>query len=299
MSNTEEGSRPDTLKACPYCGEAIKLIAIKCKHCGSMLSNDLAGVQSGSEQVLMSTDINLMKGINPITGRLSVTAQRLVFEPQTLFKTVEPVSLLLGDIGSMERRNNLGVLPNGLWITTTDGRTFKFVAWQRDAIIRSIEASLAPASGAAPLLKDAASPVIESAFVPAPTSAARNGGVMALAVVGVLIFLSIALYISNNRSSQSSSADDRSSTDPVSITRISSLQGGNVFRYVEVTVTNHTSAEMRVFVSCRFYWKSFTPGEGQSDLLVRAGDSGVVTVGTEHVGNALDEVKCSTRSSQP
>jgi hypothetical protein len=27
----------DDLKACPYCGEEIKKVAIKCKHCGSSL----------------------------------------------------------------------------------------------------------------------------------------------------------------------------------------------------------------------------------------------------------------------
>jgi hypothetical protein len=30
----------DEIKDCPYCGEAIKKMAIKCKHCSSMLIND-------------------------------------------------------------------------------------------------------------------------------------------------------------------------------------------------------------------------------------------------------------------
>lgn len=39
MSHTSPDSKfPAPTKACPYCGEQILAVAVKCKHCGSDLA---------------------------------------------------------------------------------------------------------------------------------------------------------------------------------------------------------------------------------------------------------------------
>ena len=46
----------DNTKACPYCGEEILAVAIKCKHCGSTLEcGGIAAGQATAGAVAMKT----------------------------------------------------------------------------------------------------------------------------------------------------------------------------------------------------------------------------------------------------
>ena len=47
----------DQTKKCPYCAEAISIDAIKCKHCGEILDNDIRTARQQSSQIVMPTHI--------------------------------------------------------------------------------------------------------------------------------------------------------------------------------------------------------------------------------------------------
>jgi hypothetical protein len=64
----------DDVKPCPLCGESILAVAIKCKHCGSMLSGDAPAGQVGPQATTTEPDETLgfaMVGI-PVFGTLLV-----------------------------------------------------------------------------------------------------------------------------------------------------------------------------------------------------------------------------------
>lgn len=122
-----------TTKQCAFCGEEILSIAIKCKHCGSMLDDSLGAGQP--EQILADVVANLFRGIEGVGGRLKVTNRRVVFEPHAINLQKNPAEILLTDIAVVERRKTGFMIPNGMLIRTKGGVEYKFVVWGRDKLI--------------------------------------------------------------------------------------------------------------------------------------------------------------------
>ncbi|NQF16078.1 hypothetical protein HPY31_19455 [Brevibacillus sp. HB1.3] len=82
---------------------------------------------------------NLFRGMEGVGGKLTLTSDRLYFQPHSLNIQTEPLELNLNDIAAVEKRNTLFVIPNGMKIKMHNGQEYKFVVWKRAEIIGMIQ----------------------------------------------------------------------------------------------------------------------------------------------------------------
>jgi hypothetical protein len=128
-------------KSCPFCGEDILVVAIKCKHCGSILTGAPAE-QEQPEQILSDAGANMFRGIESVGGRMKITTRRVLFESHAINLQKMPAEISITDIAEVGKRNTLGLIPNGLFIRTKTGVEYKFVVFGRDKLIRIIQDQL-------------------------------------------------------------------------------------------------------------------------------------------------------------
>ena len=122
-------------KRCKYCGEEILAIAIKCKHCSSMLDENKNDDHSDSEQILADRAANLFRGIESVGGRILITNKSITFKSHALNLQKMDLIVSLKDIAKVEKRNTMGIVPNGLLLKLKSGVEYKFVVWNREELI--------------------------------------------------------------------------------------------------------------------------------------------------------------------
>lgn len=106
-------------KNCPYCGEEILAVAIKCKHCLTNLDSNVISVEE-----FFSTEnfFSIHYGLN-VSGRITCFAERLNFFP-TGFRMISghEINIRYGDISDI-RKLVFGI---GFRVKTKYGEKFVF-----------------------------------------------------------------------------------------------------------------------------------------------------------------------------
>lgn len=82
---------------------------------------------------------NLFRGLEGVGGNLTITSERLYFQPHSLNIQSQPLELSLKDIAAVEKRNTMFVIPNGMKIKMHNGQEHKFVVWNRAELIGLIQ----------------------------------------------------------------------------------------------------------------------------------------------------------------
>jgi len=88
-----------------------------------------------NESVVIKKAANLFRGIESVGGKLTITNEKLLFEPHKINIQSQPLEIPFQDIERAEKRNSLLVVPNGMKVIDRSGREYKFVVWGRDEII--------------------------------------------------------------------------------------------------------------------------------------------------------------------
>ncbi|MDR0267783.1 GRAM domain-containing protein [Paenibacillus sp.] len=88
-----------------------------------------------SETFILKKAANLFRGLEAVGGWVTLTNQRLIFDPHRLNIQTEPLVLTYAEMIGIEKRYTLNLVPNGIKITTESGDEYKFVMWKRSAFI--------------------------------------------------------------------------------------------------------------------------------------------------------------------
>jgi len=91
---------------------------------------------SEDDGVLVTANANLWRGAEAIGGRLTLRPAGLEFRAYN--RRPEPLEIPIEEIVDVRRTRTMGILPNGLAITTRLGLETRFVVGDRDRFIKEI-----------------------------------------------------------------------------------------------------------------------------------------------------------------
>lgn len=82
---------------------------------------------------------NLFRGIESVGGKLHFNENEMVFESHAINIQTGQTVIPYCEIKSVNTRNTLGLVPNGMLVTLNDGQDFKFVLWNRREVMDFIK----------------------------------------------------------------------------------------------------------------------------------------------------------------
>jgi hypothetical protein len=93
---------------------------------------------SEHDGVLVTADANLWRGAEAVGGRLTLRPAGLEFRAHAPNRQPEPLEIPIDEIVEVRRTRTMGIIPNGLAITTRIGLETRFVVGDRDRFIKEI-----------------------------------------------------------------------------------------------------------------------------------------------------------------
>ncbi|TDL98097.1 hypothetical protein ERX27_05320 [Macrococcus brunensis] len=86
-----------------------------------------------------SVKANYIKGFESIGGNLHFYDDGFEFKPHALNIQKHNPFIYYNDISSVSKRNTLGLVPNGILVSTKDGTEHKLVVFNRQHIMRFLD----------------------------------------------------------------------------------------------------------------------------------------------------------------
>jgi hypothetical protein len=93
---------------------------------------------SEDDGILVTAGANLWRGAEAVGGRLTLRRAGLEFRAHVFSRQPEPLEIPVDEIVEVRRTRTMGIIPNGLAVTTKLGLEIRFVVGDRDRFIKEI-----------------------------------------------------------------------------------------------------------------------------------------------------------------
>jgi len=90
------------------------------------------------DDVLVTASANLWHGAEAVGGLLTLSRSGLRFRAHAFSQQPEPLDIPMGEIVEVRKTRTMGIIPNGLAVTTKLGLEIRFVVGDRDRFIEEI-----------------------------------------------------------------------------------------------------------------------------------------------------------------
>ncbi len=88
---------------------------------------------------------NLWRGWEAVGGELYITDRRIRFESHSLNVQVGATEILMSEVKAVSRFTNLGWVPNGVLVETTEAGTHRFAVWNPQQLLGLIQMAMTKA----------------------------------------------------------------------------------------------------------------------------------------------------------
>lgn len=90
------------------------------------------------DDIVVTASANLWRGAEAVGGRLTLSRGGLRFRAHAFNVQAEPLDIPMDEIVEARKTRTMGIIPNGLAVTTTLGLEIRFVVGNRDRFIEEI-----------------------------------------------------------------------------------------------------------------------------------------------------------------
>ena len=90
------------------------------------------------DDILVTASANLWQGTEAVGGLLTLSRSGLSFRAHTFSRQPEPLDIPMGEIVEVRKTRTMGIIPNGLAVTTKLGLEIRFVVGDRDRFVDEI-----------------------------------------------------------------------------------------------------------------------------------------------------------------